>query len=282
MNARALLLGAGIALVLAAPARADDVVADDQIVQGAECVGFDCVNGEAFGTDTLRLKENNTRLAFDDTTASGGAANDWEVTANDTGNGGADYLAVTDKTSGLIPLRVLGGSPTDALVLTPGGRVELRRGTLVGRVNGTSTENAAAFDGAALLSALRTLEISSYDLAGARHIGPAGSAFNAAFGLGGGTDVALGDLTGVALAAAKQLETVVAASAKGAPGSTGATGEPGAKGATGDAGPAGAGDADHDPSAAALAAFNARLDAITTDQTTARRRLADMRKRIEG
>ena len=71
MIARALLLGAAFALALAAPARADDVVADDQIVQGAECVGFDCVNGEAFGTDTLRLKENNTRLAFDDTTASG-------------------------------------------------------------------------------------------------------------------------------------------------------------------------------------------------------------------
>ena len=130
MNARALLLGAGVALLLAAPARADDLVADDQIVQGAECVGFDCVNSEVFGTDTLRLKENNTRLAFDDTTASGGSANDWEVTANDSASGGSNYLAVTDKTSSRIPLRVLGASPTDALVLTPGGRVELRRGTL--------------------------------------------------------------------------------------------------------------------------------------------------------
>ena len=189
---------------------------------------------------------------------------------------------MTDRTSGRIPLRVLGASPTDTLVLTPGGRVELRHGTLVGRVNGTSTENAAAFDGAALLTALRTLPISTYDLAGARHIGPMGSAFNAAFGLGGGTDVALGDLTGVALAAAKQLATSGRrAATKGGPGPAGATGEPGAKGATGDAGPAGATDADHDPSAAALAAFNARLDALTTDQTTERRRLADMRKRIK-
>ena len=88
MKRRAALLGAGLALALAAPAHADDVVADDQIVQGAECVGFDCVDGEDFGTDTLRLKENNTRLAFDDTTATGGSANDWEVTANDRGSGG--------------------------------------------------------------------------------------------------------------------------------------------------------------------------------------------------
>jgi hypothetical protein len=176
---------------------------------------------------------------------------------------------------------VLGASPTDTLVLTPGGRVELRRGTLVSRVNGTSTENAAAFDGAGPLSALRTVPISTYDLAGARHIGPMGSAFNAAFGLGGGTDVALGDLTGVALATAKQLATEVAAATKGAPGPAGATGEPGAKGATGDAGPAGAGDADHNPSASALAEFNARLDTLTTDQTIERRRLADVRKWIK-
>ena len=31
------------------------------------CVGFDCVNGESFGFDTVRLKENNLRLHFDDT-----------------------------------------------------------------------------------------------------------------------------------------------------------------------------------------------------------------------
>ena len=55
MRTRALLHGAGLALLLAAPARADDLVADDQIVQGLECVGLDCVNNEVFGTDTLRV-----------------------------------------------------------------------------------------------------------------------------------------------------------------------------------------------------------------------------------
>jgi hypothetical protein len=280
MSLRPLLAGAALALALAAPARADDLVADDQIVQGLECAGLDCVGNEAFGTDTLRLKENNTRLAFDDTT-SGGPANDWEVTANDSGSGGASYLAVTDKTTSRLPLRVMGASPTDALVLRPDGDVELRRGTLVARVNGTSTENAAAFDGTALLSALRTLPLSTYGRSGARHIGPMGDAFDAAFGLGGGPNVALGDLTGVALAAAKQLASEIAAASPGERGPVGPPGDSGPKGATGDTGPAGAGDADHDPTAAQLATFNARLERLAAGQTTERRRMADIRKRIE-
>jgi len=44
----------------------DQVIPDDLIVQGSLCVGFDCVNNENFGFDTIRLKENNTRIKFDD------------------------------------------------------------------------------------------------------------------------------------------------------------------------------------------------------------------------
>ena len=32
---------------------ADQVVPDDMIVQSSLCVGFDCVDGESFGFDTL-------------------------------------------------------------------------------------------------------------------------------------------------------------------------------------------------------------------------------------
>ena len=45
----------------------DQVIPDDLIVQGSLCVGFDCVNNESFGFDTIRLKENNTRIKFEDT-----------------------------------------------------------------------------------------------------------------------------------------------------------------------------------------------------------------------
>ena len=56
----------------------DFVIADDLIVQGSACVGLDCVDGENFGFDTIRVKENNTRIQFDDTSTSAGfASNNW-------------------------------------------------------------------------------------------------------------------------------------------------------------------------------------------------------------
>jgi hypothetical protein len=50
----------------------DQVIPDDLIVQGSACVGLDCVNNESFGFDTIRLKENNDRIQFDDTSTSAG------------------------------------------------------------------------------------------------------------------------------------------------------------------------------------------------------------------
>lgn len=50
----------------------DFVIADDLIVQGSACVGLDCVDGEVFGFDTIRMKENNTRLQYDDTSTTAG------------------------------------------------------------------------------------------------------------------------------------------------------------------------------------------------------------------
>ena len=55
---------------MAASALADQVILDDLIVDGSACIGFDCVNGESFGFDTLRLKENNLRIKFQDTSSS--------------------------------------------------------------------------------------------------------------------------------------------------------------------------------------------------------------------
>ena len=66
-------------LLLSGGARADQVFTDDVIIQNSLCVGLDCVNGENFGFDTLRLKENNLRINFDDTSTSGSfPKNDWQ------------------------------------------------------------------------------------------------------------------------------------------------------------------------------------------------------------
>ena len=39
------------------PVANDQVIPDDLIVQGSTCTGFDCVDNESFGFDTLRLKD---------------------------------------------------------------------------------------------------------------------------------------------------------------------------------------------------------------------------------
>lgn len=84
-------------------ALADQVILDDLIVLGSECVGLDCVNGESFGFCTEILKENNTRMFFNDTSTSADfPRNDWEIVANDSNNGGANYLGFADRGEGLM------------------------------------------------------------------------------------------------------------------------------------------------------------------------------------
>ena len=51
-----------IVISISAPATADQVILDDLIVDGSACVGQDCVNGESFGFDTIRIKENNLNI----------------------------------------------------------------------------------------------------------------------------------------------------------------------------------------------------------------------------
>jgi len=102
----------------------DQVVADDQIVQGSLCVGLDCVNNESFGFDTIRLKENNTRIKFDDTSTSAGfPANDWQLTANDSASGGANQFSIEDVTGSKVPFKVIAGAPTNSLFISSSGNV---------------------------------------------------------------------------------------------------------------------------------------------------------------
>ncbi len=113
------------ALPLAPAAQADIVHCDDVIINcGSLCVGFDCVNGETFGFDTIRMKENNVRLHFLDTsTTASFPQNDWRLIANDSANGGANYLGIEDSTAGRIPFRVEAGAPSHSLYVDDGGRI---------------------------------------------------------------------------------------------------------------------------------------------------------------
>src|SRR6185436_8803773 len=131
-------------------AHPDDVVPDDQIVQGSECVGLDCVNGEVFGFDTVRLKENNTRLQFDDTSTSQGfPTNNWQIRANDSGSGGSSFLGFVDQGStgnsetGTIIGRFTAGAPANSLVVASSGKVGLRTLTPVLDVHMNTSDTPA-------------------------------------------------------------------------------------------------------------------------------------------
>ncbi|MBW3670645.1 MAG: hypothetical protein KY432_03120 [Acidobacteria bacterium] len=122
----------------------DVVYNDDVIVTGSLCVGFDCVNGESFGFDTIRMKENNTRIKFEDTSSSAGfPTTDWQLTANDSASGGANKFSIEDITSATVPFTVTGGAPSNSLFVGSTGRVGFRTSTPILDLH-ASTSNTPA------------------------------------------------------------------------------------------------------------------------------------------
>jgi len=122
----------------------DQVVPDDMIVQGSLCVGLDCVNNESFGFDTIRLKENNTRIAFSDTsTTTGFPANLWQLTANDNASGGLNKFSIDDITGAKTPFTVLAGAPTNSIFVASSGKVGFRTATPVLDLHMVTTDTPA-------------------------------------------------------------------------------------------------------------------------------------------
>jgi len=128
----------------------DQVIPDDLIVQGSACVGLDCVNNENFGFDTVRLKENNTRLQFDDTsTAAGFPTNNWQIRANSSASGGASFLGFVDQgatgnsETGTVVFEVDAGAPANAIKMSSTGRVGLRTATPVLDLHITTSDTPA-------------------------------------------------------------------------------------------------------------------------------------------
>jgi len=128
----------------------DFVIADDLIVQGSACVGLDCVDGESFGFDTIRVKENNDRIQFDDTSTSAGfATNNWQIRANAQGSGGGSFLAFVDQgatgnsETGTIVFEVDAGAPANSLRVSSGGNIGVGTATPVLDIHVNTTDTPA-------------------------------------------------------------------------------------------------------------------------------------------
>ena len=88
----------------------DVVHADDVIMTGSMCVGFDCLTDgtENFGFDTIKMKENNLQIYFDDTSSTAGfPANDWRIVVNDSSSGGSNYFKIVDSTNSKEPFKIM-------------------------------------------------------------------------------------------------------------------------------------------------------------------------------
>jgi hypothetical protein len=108
----------------------DFVINQDLIVDGSACIGFDCVNGESFGFDTIRIKENNLRIrAMDTSNSASFPTNDWQLTFNDSSNGGANKFSIDDIDGSKTPFTIEANAPSHSLYVDDGGRIG----------NGTST-----------------------------------------------------------------------------------------------------------------------------------------------
>ena len=95
---------------------ADQQFQDDVVVKGSLCVGIDCVNGENFNFDTIRLKENNLRIRFTDTSASSSfPTTDWEITVNDSSNGGLNFFRIANIDNDKKPFTISNSAQDNAI-----------------------------------------------------------------------------------------------------------------------------------------------------------------------
>ena len=115
-----------VAIAVAGVPAAADLLSGDSYVTGRLCVGANCVNGEGFGEATLKLKQNITRLTFEDTSSTANyPANNWQLWVNDDAEFGLDRFTIRDRTGDTMPFTVQGGAPDNALWIADTGFVGL-------------------------------------------------------------------------------------------------------------------------------------------------------------
>ncbi len=121
------------AAVVASTAAAQQVINEDLVVRGSQCVGARCDGAPKFGLDTIRLREEDLRIKFEDTSTSFLVpSSDWQITINDVGWGGLNKFAideVTDQDQPRTLFTLEAGAPEHSLYVESSGDVGLGTST---------------------------------------------------------------------------------------------------------------------------------------------------------
>jgi hypothetical protein len=119
----------------------NQLISEDLYVDGSQCLGTQCTGSEIFGFDTLRLKEDNLRVVFQDTSGAlpGFPKNDWQIRINESSDGGQSAFYIDDlgpDSEGSAndapystPLIIESGTPSNTLYLDDIGWVGLGTST---------------------------------------------------------------------------------------------------------------------------------------------------------
>lgn len=100
-----------VVLGVSTSAGADEVILDDLIVTQSLCVGAQCADGEVFDTDALKIKTDDPRIRFDDTSISASfPKNDWALGITDNGAPGPALFFVRDETADVDVIKLDAGA----------------------------------------------------------------------------------------------------------------------------------------------------------------------------
>lgn len=95
----------------------DIVGKSDVIVQSSLGVGLDMPSNFSFGFATIAIRENNTRILFDDSSNPPFPNHDWMLVANESSSGGQNYFAIQNVTDNQIPFLVHSTAISNSLVV---------------------------------------------------------------------------------------------------------------------------------------------------------------------
>jgi hypothetical protein len=101
----------------------------DVVVEGKLCVGRDCLYDGDCDKETLRLKEEEVRILFMDTSTTSYPDNDWQIIINDDDTGSGEYFSIQDKTGNTRPFTIEAGAPESSVYIDNQGRVGIGTST---------------------------------------------------------------------------------------------------------------------------------------------------------